>query len=164
MSPVVRVGVGVFVLSSAQEPIGNPRFLLGKRINSHGHGTYALPGGHLEFGETPEECATREVLEETGLRISGVEFLTATNDFMPDDGKHYITLFMVAVRENEQDSPRVLEPHKCESWDWVDWERLKSAITKQNEKHDDDEELELPLFLPLLNLMRQRPNVQPRIS
>ncbi|EEA21275.1 hypothetical protein TMatcc_009322 [Talaromyces marneffei ATCC 18224] len=163
MAPEVRVGVGVFVLYSSQESSTNPRFVMGKRLNSHGSGTYALPGGHLEFGETPEDCAIREVLEETGLEISEPKFLTATNDYMPAEGKHYITLFMVCVRKNEEQVPQVLEPHKCESWDWVSWEDLKSATDEQNNARDNDV-LERPLFLPLLNLARQRPETVPRIE
>ncbi|KAL8672705.1 MAG: hypothetical protein Q9168_002830 [Polycauliona sp. 1 TL-2023] len=98
-NPTVRVGVGVFILRSSSAPSpdeknGHPSFLLGKRINSHGAGTWATPGGHLEFGETPERCAAREVLEETGLKIKDMRFLTTTNDFMPDEGRHYVTLFM----------------------------------------------------------------------
>ena len=59
------VGVGVIVLR-------NGLVLLGERIGSHGSGTWALPGGHLEFGETVEQCAAREVLEETGLKLQEV--------------------------------------------------------------------------------------------
>ena len=77
----VRVGVGVFVLDRSSQ------FLLGERRGSHGAGayfilsqwalrfltpilgTYALPGGHLEPGESFEECAKREVLEETALEM-----------------------------------------------------------------------------------------------
>ena len=163
MGPEVRVGVGVFVLHSSQEPSTNPRFLIGKRLNSHGSGTFALPGGHLEFGETPEDCAIREVLEETGLEISEPKFLTATNDYMPVEGKHYITLFMVCGRRNEEEAAQVLEPHKCESWDWFSWEDLQSAIDKQTEARDSDV-LERPIFLPLLDLVRQRPGTIPMIT
>lgn len=162
MAREVRVGVGVFVLYSLQEASTNPRFLMGKRLNSHGAGTYALPGGHLEFGETPEQCASREVLEETGLEISDAKFLTATNDYMPDEGKHYITLFMVCVRKDPNVKPQVLEPHKCEGWDWMSWKDMLSDIETLNTAQGD-EALQRRLFLPLLDLVKQRPGITPVI-
>jgi len=163
VTPKVRVGVGAFVLESSNESTDNPRFLIGKRLNAHGAGSYALPGGHLEFGETPEECAARELLEETGLKVTNVRFLTATNDFMPADNKHYITLFTVCVRENSSDVPEVLEPDKCEAWEWVSWEDMKKWVKIDGEAHEG-EVLEKKLFLPCLNIVRQRPGVIPTLS
>lgn len=159
----VRVGVGVFILASSHERIANPRFLMGKRKNAHGAGTYALPGGHLEFGETPEWCAARESMEETGLKISDIRFMTATNDYMPADDKHYITLFMVGVRDNNSDEPRVLEPEKCESWEWASWEQLMDWVQVEG-KGRKEEVPERRLFLPLLNLVCQRPGVVPTVT
>lgn len=37
---------------------------------------YVIPGGHIELGETMEEALKREIMEETGLRIHDIKFLT----------------------------------------------------------------------------------------
>lgn len=82
--------------------------MLPKLTRRSSAGAIQLPGGHLEFGETPEACAVREVLEETGLEISeaDVRFVTATNDIFEAEGKHYVTLFM-ACRVPDDAQPQV---------------------------------------------------------
>ena len=70
-------------------------------------GTWAFPGGHLEYGETFDACAKREVLEETGLPVVRIQFLAATNDFMPSEGKHYVTVFMGCMIEGQNKEPVV---------------------------------------------------------
>ncbi|GAA5905394.1 hypothetical protein JCM5296_003705 [Sporobolomyces johnsonii] len=143
----VRVGVGCFLFNSRFQ------FVTGIRKGSHGAGAIQLPGGHLEVGESPEACAVREVLEETGLPIreGDVRFLTATNDVFEKEGKHYVTLF-VGCRVPDDVQPEVLEPEKCEQWTWTSWEDLvKMARDPDN-----------TLFLPLRNLIQQRASLDPR--
>lgn len=46
-------------------------------MKSHKWGNrYALPGGHIELGETMEEAVIREVKEETNLDVYDIEFIT----------------------------------------------------------------------------------------
>ncbi|MFP4305774.1 MAG: NUDIX domain-containing protein [Desulfococcaceae bacterium] len=104
-----RVGVGVIVRR-------NGKILLGRRRGTHGAGAWALPGGHLEFGETPEACAAREVREETGLRIENPRRGPFTNDFFTDAGLHYVTIYVMA--EWAGGEPEVREPHRCREWGW----------------------------------------------
>lgn len=54
-----------------------------------------MPGGHLEYGETMEDCARREVLEETGLHLGALRFGRLTETVLHDVQRHYITLFMI---------------------------------------------------------------------
>ena len=76
-----KVGIAAIVVR------GN-KILLGKRKGSHGDGTYSFPGGHLEFGESLEECARRETKEETGLDVANIRFSALTNDVFEKEGKH----------------------------------------------------------------------------
>ena len=57
-------------------------------------GRWSPPGGHLDFGESPADCAARETREETGVRVTDMEFVALTNDLLPDTGKHYVTVWM----------------------------------------------------------------------
>ena len=122
-----RVGVGVIVRREG-------RVLLGLRKGSHGAGTWALPGGHLEFGESVEACAARETEEETGLRLGPLRLGPFTNDVMHAEDKHYVTVFVVA--EAELGDVELREPHKCERWAWF----APSALPQ-------------PLFQPLQSLL-----------
>jgi 8-oxo-dGTP diphosphatase len=77
------VGVGCIVVRDGQ-------FLL---VRNH-RGFWSTPGGHLDFGESPEDCAARETLEETGVSVTAVQFVAITNDVLVDAGKHYVTIWM----------------------------------------------------------------------
>lgn len=114
-----RVGVGVFVWK-------DDKFIMGKRRGSHGHDTWSLPGGHLEFGESWEEGAKREVLEETGLIIDNVRFLAATNDIFPADNKHYVTVWVYSDWKSGQ--PKITEPDKYIDQEWHTFQTLPSPL------------------------------------
>lgn len=126
--PNVRVGTSVIIVKDG-------KILLGKRLHAHGDHTWAFPGGHLEYGESWEECATREAAEETALKLVDLEFVAATNDVFIKENKHYITLFLLAETESE---PKLMEPEKCAGWEWFDPENLPT-----------------PLFLPIINLLKE---------
>ena len=49
-----------------------PQVLLIERGNEPYKGCWALPGGFLEMDETTEQCAIRELKEETGLEVQKV--------------------------------------------------------------------------------------------
>jgi 8-oxo-dGTP diphosphatase len=62
------------------------RLLLKKANRGISVGKWNAPGGKSEPGETPDECARREVLEETGLRVSDLLHHGALT-FVMDGGK-----------------------------------------------------------------------------
>lgn len=82
-----RVGVGIVIRR-------NDEVLLLRRQNVHGDGTWSTPGGHLDPGEKPDDCAVRETCEETGIEVGSVRFLAVTNDVFEEEGRHYVTLWM----------------------------------------------------------------------
>ncbi|HJK86151.1 MAG TPA: NUDIX hydrolase [Candidatus Megaira endosymbiont of Nemacystus decipiens] len=116
-----KVGLGVLIFNKQDE------ILLGKRKNSHGAASWGPPGGHLEFGESFEECAIRETKEETALNITSPTFLSITNDFFEFDQKHYISIFM-SVNMPENQKIINIEPHKVEEWGWFNLSFLPKGL------------------------------------
>ncbi|HYW51672.1 MAG TPA: NUDIX domain-containing protein [Gemmatimonadaceae bacterium] len=124
-----RVGVGVIV-------VRDERVLIGRRRGAHGAGTWALPGGNLEFGESAEECARRELLEEAGMTLQAVRPAAFTVDNFVEHDRHYVTLFVEA--DGVSGTERNCEPDRCDGWEWHDWHALPT-----------------PLFGPLASLVAQ---------
>ncbi len=126
-----QVGIGVLIFKG-------PRLLLGKRQRAHGAYSWGPPGGHLEFGESFEDCGRREVNEETGFILSGLHFIDLTNDIFLEENKHYVSVFLSATCPLGQ-SLQNREPEKIAAWDWFD----PGALPER-------------LFLPLQNLLEKR--------
>jgi 8-oxo-dGTP diphosphatase len=122
-----KVGVGVWVIDEKH------RALMMHRQGSTGADTWSCPGGKLEVREEIADCAIREAKEETGIKITKVEFLGVTNDYSSDDN-HYITIHVKAVGWSGE--PKNMEPNKCLEIGWF-------------YIHD----LPLPLFLPQVHLL-----------
>lgn len=117
---IPKVGIGVMIFK-------NGKVLMGKRKSSHGAGEYASPGGHLEFGESFEEGARRETREETGIEIENIKFRFLAN-LISYAGKHYVHIQLIA--DWKSGKPKVLEPEKCEGWDWYDLDDLPQPTFK----------------------------------
>ena len=55
-------------------------------------GSWALPGGILEEGETVEQCAVREAKEETGVSVNLRELVGVFSEPGRDPRGHYVTI------------------------------------------------------------------------
>ena len=75
------VGVGVVFVRGGQ-------VFLAQRRGSHGEDTWGSAGGHLEFGETLEECARREAMEELAVTVGELRVLCLSNIVAYD--RHYV--------------------------------------------------------------------------
>ena len=122
-----KVGVGFGVMMFREG-----KLLLGKRHDDpakaasllKGAGTWTMPGGKLHFGETFEQGATREVLEETGLALNKVAVLCVNQDMV--EGAHFVTIGMLA--EDFSGEPQALEPDEITEWRWFDLDNLPSPL------------------------------------
>lgn len=121
------LGIGVYIKK-------DNKILFGQRKGAHGQGTWCPPGGHVEFGETLEQAAVRETLEEVGIKIKNIKQGPITEDFFKVEKKHYITIALIADYAGGE--AELKEPDKFEQWDWFEWDQLPQ-----------------PLFLPSKNLV-----------
>jgi 8-oxo-dGTP diphosphatase len=119
-----RVGVGAVVLRQG-------RVLLVRRAAAPARDLWAIPGGGLKLGETLQEGAQREIMEETGIVISAGEPIFTCDSFVWDeDGRirfHYVIVDMAAdyVSGEAKAADDALDAR------WVSPEELRDlAVTK----------------------------------
>lgn len=116
-----KVGIGVMIMREN-------KVLLGLRKGSHGEGEWNFPGGHLEWGETIFQTAKRETLEECGLTVDDLKLISVADEvrYIDINDKHYLNVAVLV--ESIQGEPKIVEPDKCEKWEWFDLENLPSPI------------------------------------
>lgn len=121
----VGVGFGVMLLK-------NGKILLGKRHEDpekadselHGCGTWTMPGGKLEYGESFEEGAIREIKEETDINLNSSKVLCINND--KNKHAHFITIGLFS--EDFDGEPKVMEPDEITEWQWFDLNNLPTPL------------------------------------
>lgn len=123
-----KIGVNVVLFRDDE-------ILLGRRRRCGKHGMWCPPGGHLHWNEGIVACARRETKEETGITIKNIRIGPYTNDCNLPDGRHYISLFVIA----DYKSGRLKngEPSDILEWQWFDCKQLPK-----------------PLFYNIRNLLR----------
>lgn len=121
----VGVGFGVMILRDG-------KVLLGKRHSDaekadselHGEGTWTMPGGKLEHGESFEDGAKRETKEETGLNLNSVEVICVNND--KNEHAHFVTVGLFS--NSISGEPQVMEPDEIVEWRWFNFDEIPSSI------------------------------------
>lgn len=116
-----NVGLGIFVFNSSSN-----KFLVGKRIKEK---SFGLPGGKLEYGESFEECAKRELFEETNINIdeSRFKYLCSFNCINKELEYHWVEIFMtIHITSEEEKTIFNNEPHKSEDWIWLSFDETQS--------------------------------------
>ena len=141
MENIIRVWIWVLCINQSG------KILYGLRKSKHGENTYGPPGWHLEFWETIQACAIRELFEESWIIVDeeNVNIFCTLNDIYPNKEKHYISI--ITTIKNITSIPINKEPHKLESWQWMSWDEIKKLWDKN--------------FLPMQNFIKEYPDFSP---
>ncbi|HEY4493115.1 MAG TPA: NUDIX domain-containing protein [Candidatus Paceibacterota bacterium] len=120
-----RVGAGFGVIL-----LRDGKILMGKRHPDpdkadsafRSAGEWSLPGGKLDWRESIEEGAIREVKEETDIDIKNPEVISVHN--CKNEHAHFLTVGLVA--KDWTGEAKVMEPDEMTEWDWFPLDNLPS--------------------------------------
>jgi len=107
---------------------GEIRFLLIKnRRSAH----WGFPKGHMEAGESKEDTARREVLEETGVTIRIVPEFSATSEYLIQNRvEKCVTIFLAAATNTSTSIQR----EEIEDYAWQSFEKAMESLRFDNDK------------------------------
>src|ERR1044072_5406670 len=128
-----RVGLGILIFNEK----GKIFFI--HRISKHANGTWAPPGGYLEFGETFEEGAKREVKEEfdLDLDVEDLKVIGVTNNVYKEEGKQIVGILLRAGKFKGE--PKLMEPDKHSEFGWFDLANLPEPIMPPMRQYIDSD-------------------------
>lgn len=110
----------------------NNTFLMTKRIHLDPedkkiyHGAWQLPGGGMEFGETPEKTLHREILEEVGVKIKIVKLVPKIYTEVRD---YWQGLFIVYACELNDDENNIKLNDEASEYGWFTLDQAKNLKT-----------------------------------
>lgn len=94
---------------------GDEVLLMLRRNTGYFDGLYALPGGHVEEGETLAEAAARELEEEVGLVVPPARLVACGCVHRHSDANRLDFFFRAVCWDGE---PTVREPDRCGGLRW----------------------------------------------
>ncbi len=110
--------------------------LLIHQISYRGDRFWIFPKGHAEMGETPEEAALRELIEETGIQN-----ITLRSDFRADVFYSFIheqtrieKTVSYFIGDCDDDVVAITQPHEVAELRWCLFEEAYELLTHQNSK------------------------------
>lgn len=127
----VGAGFGIMLLKDGRVLLGR-RHVDAEKADSelHGEGSWTMPGGKLKFGESFEDGARRELMEETGIVLDKVKVICVSNDVVED--AHFVTIGMFS--EYFVGEAEVREPDEITEWHWFDLNDLPSPLFFPSER------------------------------
>jgi 8-oxo-dGTP diphosphatase len=118
----VGAGFGVIILNKKGQVLLGRRHPDPDKADSafRSAGEWSLPGGKLEWGESFEDGAIREVKEETSLNITNPKVISVHN--CKNQHAHFMTVGLIA--ESYSGEPQVMEPDEITEWNWFSFDDL----------------------------------------
>ena len=108
-----------------------PKVLLIQRGDQPFKGGWAFPGGFMNMDETTEQCAIRELEEETGLRLSNVHQIGAYSKVDRDPRGRTITVAYLAIIDEPIAVTGQDDAAKAEWWPLSDFLDKPSGIAER---------------------------------
>lgn len=126
-----QAGTSVFLFGVVEQKLS---VLMSLKKTGNQKGKLILPGGHLEFQESLEDCARREVQEETGVGIwkNQIKLVALCQDLHRSNENHYLNFFFSTIL-NQKQIAQVSNPesHKHSDWQWIPCEDVIGSKIKK---------------------------------